>query len=141
MLDDVVALAKDKTPRLAKFSLRDNHHVHFQLGEAEARLRSSHHYVESTVGRVWQEVVASGELSIERRIDIRMATTFAIHQANAVADAAWQIAGATAIFTSRPFERRLRDIKTVTQQVQGRPSHLQDVGAYLLGLDPVLSFA
>ena len=141
MLDDVVALAKDKTPRLAKFSLRDNHHVQFQIGEAEARLRSSRHYVESTVGRVWQEVVASGELSIERRIDIRMATTFAIHQANAVADAAWQIAGATAIFSSRPFERRLRDIKTVTQQVQGRPSHLQDVGAYLLGLDPVLSFA
>jgi len=141
MLDGVLDLAKTKTPRLAKHSLRDNHHVQFQLGEAEARWRSARSFVETTVGRVWQEVAASGKLTIERRLDIRMATTFAIHEANAVADVAWQIAGATAIFASSPFERRLRDIKTVTQQVQGRPSHLQDVGAYLLGLDPNLSFA
>ncbi len=141
MLNDVVSLARDKTPRLAKFSLRDNHHVQFQIGEAEARLRSARQYVESTVAGVWQEVAASGKLSIARRIDIRMATTFAIHEANAVADVAWQIAGATAIFTGNAFERRLRDIKTVTQQVQGRQSHLQDVGAYLLGLEPSLSFA
>jgi len=141
MLDEVVVLARDKTPRLAKFSLRDNHHVQFQVGEAEARLRSARHYVESTAASVWQEVAASGKLSIARRLDLRMATTFAIHEANAVADVAWQIAGATAIFSANAFERRLRDIKTVTQQVQGRQSHLQDVGAYLLGLEPNLSFA
>jgi indole-3-acetate monooxygenase len=115
--------------------------VQFQIGEAEARLRSARQYVESTVAGVWQQVAASGKLSIARRIDIRMATTFAIHEANAVADVAWQIAGATAIFAGNAFERRLRDIKTVTQQVQGRQSHLQDVGAYLLGLEPSLSFA
>src|SRR5262247_1490188 len=132
MLNDVLALARDTTPRLAKSTLRDNHHVQFQIGEAEARLRSARHYVESTATRVWQEVVASDKLTIERRLDIRMATTFAIHEANAVADVAWQIAGATAIFSANAFERRLRDIKTVTQQVQGRQSHLQDVGAYLL---------
>ena len=141
MLNDVIALARDKTPRLAKSTLRDNHHVQFQIGEAEARLRSARQYVESTVAGVWQQVAASGKLSIARRIDIRMATTFAIHEANVVADVAWQIAGATAIFTGNAFERRLRDIKTVTQQVQGRQSHLQDVGAYLLGLEPSLSFA
>jgi indole-3-acetate monooxygenase len=141
MLDDVVVLAKAKTPRLAKSTLRDNHHVQFQVGEAEARLRSARTYVENTVGSVWQEVVSSGKLTIERRIDIRMATTYAIHQANAVADVAWQIAGATAIFTANSFERRLRDIKTMTQQVQGRASHLQDVGAYLMGLEATLSFA
>jgi len=141
MLNEVITLAREKTPRLAKSTLRDNHHVQFQIGEAEARLRSARHYVESTATRVWQEVGASDKLSIERRLDIRMAATFAIHEANKVADTAWQIAGATAIFASSAFERRLRDIKTLTQQVQGRQSHLQDVGAYLMGLEPSLSFA
>jgi alkylation response protein AidB-like acyl-CoA dehydrogenase len=141
MLNEVIALARDKTPRLAKSTLRDNHHVQFQIGDAEARLRSARHYVESTVAHVWQEVVASGKLTIERRIDIRMATTFAIHEANKVADTVWQIAGATAIFAASAFERRLRDIKTLTQQVQGRQSHLQDVGAYLMGLEASLTFA
>ncbi|HEU0157959.1 MAG TPA: acyl-CoA dehydrogenase family protein [Hyphomicrobiaceae bacterium] len=141
MLNEVMTLAREKTPRLAKSTLRDNHHVQFQIGDAEARLRSARHYVESTVTRVWEEVVSSGKLTIERRIDIRMAATFAIHEANKVADTVWQIAGATAIFSSSAFERRLRDIKTLTQQVQGRQSHLQDVGAYLMGLEPSLAFA
>ena len=70
-----------------------------------------------------------------------MAATFAIDEAKAVADAAWEVAGANAIFASSPFERRLRDLRTLTQQVQGRKSHLQDVGAYLLGLEPNLAFA
>ena len=38
-------------------------------------------------------------------------------------------------------ERRFRDLRTLTQQVQGRKSHLQEVGAYLLGLEPSLAFA
>ena len=70
-----------------------------------------------------------------------MAATFAIGEAKAVADAAWEVAGASAIFASSPFERRFRDIRTLTQQVQGRKSHLQEVGAYLLGLEPTLVFA
>lgn len=140
MLDAIMALAKDKRPRLAKVSLLENHHVHFQIGEAEARLRSARGFVEATAERVWCEVVASGVLTIEQRVDIRMATTFAIHEAVAVADVAWQVAGASAIFASSPFERRFRDIRTVMQQVQGRKAHLQDVGAYLLGLDPYLAY-
>ena len=67
-----------------------------------------------------------------------MATTFAIHEAKTVGGVAWDIAGATAIFSASPFERRWRDLNTVTQQLQGRKSHLQDVGAYLLGLEPNL---
>jgi hypothetical protein len=50
------------------------------------------------------------------------------------------VGGANVIFQSGPFERRLRDIRTVMQQVQGRKSHLQDVGAYLLGFPPNFAF-
>jgi alkylation response protein AidB-like acyl-CoA dehydrogenase len=141
MLDASMALAMKKHPRLAKTSLLDNHLVQFQLGEAEARLRAARSYVETTAQRVWDAVVASGELTIPQRIDIRMAATFAIHEAKTVADTAWEVASASSIFVSSPFERRFRDIHTITQQVQGRKSHLQEVGAYLLGLEPSLTFA
>jgi alkylation response protein AidB-like acyl-CoA dehydrogenase len=70
-----------------------------------------------------------------------MATTFAIHEAKTVADVAWEVAGANAIFNSGPFERRMRDLRTLLQQAQGRKSHLQDTGAFLLGLDANLAFA
>ena len=138
MLDATIKLAVEKKPRLSELALRDNHHVQFQIGHAEARLRSARSYVETTTEQVWNAVEASGRLSVAHHADIRMATTFAIHEAKAVAGVAWDIAGASAIFSAGPFERRWRDINTVTQQLQGRKSHLQDVGAYLLGLKPNL---
>ena len=141
MLDAVMALAREKRPWLAKQSLLESHLVQFQIGEAEARLRSARGYVEATAGQVWQSAVFSGAPTTAQRIDIRMAATFAIHEAGAVADAAWHIAGANAIFASGPFERRLRDIRTIMQQAQGRQSHLQDAGAYLLGLEPNFAYA
>ena len=49
-------------------------------------------------------------------------------------------AGATAIFESHPLERRFRDIHTVTQQLQGRLSHFETVGAWMLGADADLTF-
>ena len=140
MLDACIAIA-EKKPRLAKVSLRDSHLVQFQIGEAEARLRSARGYVETTAQRVYEAVVASGQLAIAQRMDIRMATTFAIHEAKAVADVAWEGAGANAIFASGPFERRMRDLRTLLQQAQGRKSHLQDAGAFLLGLEANLAFA
>jgi len=141
MLDEVIALAREKKPWLARQPLQQSQLAQFQIGEAEARLRSARAYMESTAARVWQSVVATGELTVPQRVDIRMATTFAIHEAKTVADAAWDVAGATAIFLSNPFERRLRDLRTLTQQLQGRKSHLQDAGAYLLGLEPNLRHA
>lgn len=141
MLDSAVALAKEKRPWMSKQSLLESHLVQFQVGEAEARLRSARGYVESTATRVWQDVVSSRELGVPQRMDIRMAATFAIHEAVTVADVAWQLAGANAIFKSGAFERRFRDIRTVMQQAQGRKSHLQDVGGYLLGLPPNFTYA
>jgi len=141
MLDSAVALASEKKPWNARQSLQENHHVQFQIGEAEARLRSARNNVESAAQRVWQALISTGELTIAQRLELRMAATFGIHEAKAVADVAWDVAGATAIFQSNAFERRLRDLRTLTQQLQGRKSHLQDIGAWLLGLEPNLRHA
>ena len=64
----------------------------------------------------------------------------AIHKAREAVDFAYSTAGATAIFDGHPLERRFRDIHTVTQQLQGRLSHFETVGAWMLGVDADLSF-
>jgi hypothetical protein len=69
-----------------------------------------------------------------------MASTNAIHKACAAVDFAYAAAGATAIFESHPLERRFRDIHTVTQQLQGRLSHFETVGAWMMGVDADLTF-
>src|SRR5712671_3851743 len=57
-----------------------------------------------------------------------------IHQSLQVVDTAYHAAGSTAIFEENPFERRFRDIHTVSQHLQGRSEHFETVGQYLIGL-------
>jgi len=49
---------------------------------------------------------------------------------------AYHAAGSTAIFEENPFERRFRDIHTVSQQIQSRDAHYETVGQVLLGHPP-----
>ena len=134
-LDAFVELARDKIPRGAKRTLRDNNVVQAQVSQSEARLCAARSFLLGSLDEIWWEVSRSGRLSMDHNTTIRLASTWAIHQAREVVDAAYHAAGATAIFESNPFERRFRDIHTVVQQYQGRQAHFETVGQALLGLE------
>jgi len=136
MHEDFLGLAGGKTPRLTRQKLSENNVVQSEVGQSQARLGSARSFLLDEVSEIWQEVSATGRITLDHRMRIRLATTFAIHQAKYVADRVYELAGATAIFKSSPLERRFRDISTVTQQVQGQRRHFETVGAYLLGQPP-----
>jgi alkylation response protein AidB-like acyl-CoA dehydrogenase len=135
-LDAFVELAADKVPFRGKRTLRDNNVVQSQVAQAEARLRSARAHLYQSLEEITGEVAQSGRLTLDQRMTIRLASTFAIHQSLNVVDTAYHAAGSTAIFEENPFERRFRDIHTVSQQLQGRQEHFETVGQYLLGLEP-----
>ncbi len=139
-LDAFVALATDKTPRGFKSTLRENAVIQSEVAQAEARLASARLFLTHSLAEIWRDVVRSNRLTVAQRMRIRLAATYAIGQATSVVDTAYHAAGATAIFASNPFERRFRDIHTVAQQLQGRASHFETVGQFLLGLEPDLQF-
>ena len=56
--------------------------------------RSAKLFVESTIERIWHEVLDAGHLTTQQRLDIRLATTHALHEAKTAADIAWDAAGA-----------------------------------------------
>jgi alkylation response protein AidB-like acyl-CoA dehydrogenase len=140
MLDAFVELARDKTPRGGRRTLRDNHVVQSQVAQSEARLRSARMFLLGSLAEIWGDVGRSGALALEQRMTIRLAATYAIHQARDVADTVYAAAGSSAIFTAGAFERRFRDMHAVTQQLQGRASHFETVGQFLLGLEPDTQF-
>jgi len=135
-LDAFVELARDKIPRGAKRTLRDNNVVQAQVSQSEARLCAARAFLLGSLEEIWREVGRSGRLTMDHNTTIRLASTWAIHQARDVVDMAYHAAGATAIFESNPFERRFRDIHTVIQQYQGRQAHFETVGQALLGIEP-----
>ncbi len=136
VLDSFIELARDKIPRGARVTMRNNNVIQSEVAQSEARLASARHYMLAVLDHSWDHVAAGDRLTIEQNAAIRLATTWAIHQARDVVDTLYQAAGATAIFNENPFERRFRDIHTVAQQVQGRQTHFETVGRIMMGLPP-----
>lgn len=133
-LDAFIELARDKIPFRATRTLRDNNVVQRETAIAEARLRTARAYLYQSLESITGAVAARGHLSLDERMTIRLASTFAIHEGVAIVDACYHAAGSSAIFEDNPFERRFRDINAVSQQLQGRRQHFETVGQHLLGL-------
>jgi alkylation response protein AidB-like acyl-CoA dehydrogenase len=128
-----VDLAKTKTPYGMNYLLRDNAVIQSQIGLAQSQLASARVFLRHALMEMWNGAQV-GEITVEQRIQLRMASTHATHLARQVVDTAYHAAGATAIFESNPFERRFRDVHTVSQQVQAHFSVFEAVGQYYLGL-------
>lgn len=135
-LDAVIELTRTKSPRQIKHTMRDNHAVHALIGRNEAKLRAARAYLHSAVAEVWRDLQRPAELSLDNRVALRLAASWALHQAVEVADTAYHMAGATAVFRANPFERRFRDIHAVAQQIQARDIYYETVGQVMLGLEP-----
>jgi alkylation response protein AidB-like acyl-CoA dehydrogenase len=135
MLSEFIALASRKSPRgLAR--LADNAVVQADVARAEARLGSARAYLMETLATIYAHADAVAPIEVADRARVRLACTNAIHGAAEVADFAYKAAGVDAIFPGSPFERRFRDMHTLTQQIQARGAHFEAVGQILLGVPP-----
>ena len=140
-LDVFLDVARNKVPRGMKSAIRTNAIVQSGAAQAEVRVRAARTFLLQSAQQIWNDVGQPGAaLTLDHRMTIRLASTHAIHSARDAVDFAYNAAGTTAIFESHPLERRFRDMHTVTQHLQGRMSHFETVGAYLLGGEPDLTF-
>jgi alkylation response protein AidB-like acyl-CoA dehydrogenase len=135
-LDAAVALARGKESFGLK-PMRDNTAVQAAIGRAEAQLRSARAYLYATAADTWRHLNDTpDELSEAQRIALRLAGTWTIHQAAAVTDAAYHVAGSTAVFSANAFERRFRDMHAIAQQLQARDTHYESAGLAILSAKP-----
>ena len=140
MLDSFVILAQQKTPSGGGPLLRDNALVQEHVAVSQARIASMTAWIMQSLRESWDGCVLTGRHSFDHRATMRLASTYAIREASKVVEQVYSDAGATAIFKSQPFERRLRDMHAVAQQVQANAAHLQTAGQYYLGIKPNARF-
>jgi alkylation response protein AidB-like acyl-CoA dehydrogenase len=129
ILGAFIDMARNKVPQ-GLIPMRDSDAIQSLLGHAATRLNSARINLHHTLGEIY-----GMPMDNEREIGLRGNTTFAIHEALAVADILFHEAGATAILVNQPFARRLRDIHAVAQQVQARRANFELVGKRLLGFE------
>jgi alkylation response protein AidB-like acyl-CoA dehydrogenase len=135
MLDAFVKLACQKTPR-GMVRLADSGVVQAEIAKCEARLGAARAYLLGTIGELYERAGNVAPIDIPARGRVRLAGTHAIATAVLVADYTYKAAGVDAIFPGSPFERRFRDIHTVSQQIQSRDVHFETCGQILLGNPP-----
>jgi alkylation response protein AidB-like acyl-CoA dehydrogenase len=131
-LDAAIDLARGKES-LGLKAMRENNAVQGAIGRAEGNWRAARAYLYAATAEAWRDLTRTGSLTDDHRTALRLASTWTIHQSAAVVDAAYRMAGATAVFSANKFERRFRDMHAITQQVQARDTHYEDVGKAILG--------
>ena len=137
-LDAFMQIATTKVPMLGSKPLRDNPVVQSKVAVAEAQWQSSRAFVMQALRDMWGAACRGESATLQQRAALRLAAVHASHQAKEVVETAYHFAGGTAIFENQAFERRLRDIHAVTQQVQSQFVNFEVAGQVLLGL-PVTS--
>lgn len=137
MLSAFLELAQRKTPR-GQGRLAESATIRADVAHCEARLGSARAYLLETLADIYARADEIAPIGIEDRGQVRLACANAIHAAIEVADWVYKAAGVDAIFPGalNPFERRFRDMHTLSQQIQSRSSHFEAVGQILLGDAP-----
>ncbi len=135
-LDEFLRYATERKPRFSERTIAHNNVIQGEVAKADAKLRASRAFILEAIDALWDEALKGNRGNREQLRTLRLACTWAINQAQEVVNMAYNQAGAQAIFTGHPLERRMRDIHAGTQQGQGRPVQFEHVGQVMLGLEP-----
>ncbi len=134
-LDDIVRLAADKVPMLARAPLATDPVFHLDLADADTELRAARALVYEVTDEVWNAALAGDELSMDQRARVRAAGVWCAARAAAVVDTAYRLGGGSSLYADSPLQRRLRDIHALTQHFLVRRDTLVTAGAILAGRD------
>lgn len=139
MLDAFTALAGRKTP-YALAPLAGNATVQSSLAQWEAKLQAARAYLLDTLATIYARAGSTAPIDTRDRAQVRLAAVHAIQTSVEACDYAYRAAGSDAIFCGSAFERRFRDMHTLSQQTQARMANFEAVGQVLLGVAPEGSF-
>src|SRR4029077_10435022 len=87
-LDSFIALAAKKTPSGSGNPLRDDNWIQTRIALSEARLRSARAWIIAILRDMWRECSA-GQMGFESRVQLRLASTYAVHEARDVVHASY----------------------------------------------------
>src|SRR3954454_25048764 len=141
MLDDLRALMAEKVLMPEGIPMKDDGRALLVLGESTAALEAAVAYQDQTLGSIWETVVAGDEPSAAQRASLLMMLVHGVQVGHRIGEAVSEAVGAQAIYRSSPFERRRRDLATVSAHVLGQRKTLLLAARLLMGDEPLVAFA
>ena len=135
MLDAFIALTKQKVPRGLP-RLADMQVVQSHIAHREADLGSARVWLMESLKDIYARADDKDPIGLDDRLRVRLTCAHAIKAAIETSDYTYRAAGVSGIFKGTAWERRFRDMHTLSQQIQARESHFETVGRIMLNGDP-----
>ncbi len=138
MVDDLVALMRTKVSMPTMVPMKDEYRAQAALAHAVAELSAARAYQDASLRAVWAALEAGGEPSAAERAALGLMGVHAIQTAHDVAETVCEVVGAQSIYRTSPFERRRRDLATISAHVVGQRKTAVSAAQLLLGDEPML---
>lgn len=138
-IDDLVALATEKTPSGSRRRLADRGHAQMEVAKATAELAAAEAFMVNEVGLNYRKASEGEDLDVHDRIRLRLAGTHATRTAARVVDRMYDLGGGTSIYSSSRLQRAFRDVHAATQHMVVAPATYELTGRLLLGLETDVS--
>jgi len=135
-IDTFSEIAGAKTPQRTTQMLRENHGAQVRVSQAESLVRSARLFLLDSLHRLWSTLIATGEVSMRARADVRLAASHAVVSAVQAVDLLYIGAGASSLYVGCPLERAFRDVHAITLHIGVHPRVMETTGRVLLGLEP-----
>jgi indole-3-acetate monooxygenase len=135
-IDTLIDLGGGKRHEKTGLPMTEERGAQMRLAQAEAAVGSARLFLFDTVERLWRDVVAGNEATVEARAQVRLASWHAVASAVQAVDLVYLTGGATSLYATCPIERAFRDVHAMTQHIAVHPRILETAGRVLFGLEP-----
>jgi alkylation response protein AidB-like acyl-CoA dehydrogenase len=137
-IDEVIALAPEKTPAMSSAVLADKPVGQVEIARAETALGAARAFLYDAVDDAWQTLAAGDPCTLRQEALVRAAGLNAVETAARVTAAMNTLGGSTSIYSSSSLQRHARDAEAITHHFTAAPHVWEDVGRVLLDRLPTM---
>ncbi|MEM9134911.1 MAG: acyl-CoA dehydrogenase family protein [Actinomycetota bacterium] len=134
-IDELTALAGDKTPQGSSRTLAQRPQVQADIAVAEARLGAAWLLLREAVTDSWRTAVAGDRPSVDQKRQLRLSATHAAQTAAEVTESMYKAGGGAAVYRTSPLQRTFRDAHVAIQHAMVAPRTFETHGRLRLGLE------
>lgn len=120
--------------------MADRAYVRISIAKAEATLRSARAFFYEATDAAWESIMKGDGVSADQTSTLRLAAVQATRAGAEAVQAAYMLAGTSAIYDGHPLQRHLRDAMVVTQHAFLNESIYDGAGSVMLGVPPMPGF-
>ncbi len=138
-LSAIKALALSKKPGGGRRTLAERGAAQSEFAKAQAQFLSARAFLHDALHRHWLSAQETGELLVQARAELRLASTHATRTSAQVAGIAFDLGGGAAVFTHNELQRRFRDAHVACAHMMVAPPTYELAGRLAFGLDTDIS--